>query len=275
MNPQFSITDDLSEKIKREREFHNEWAKSIRVEDLFVRESFEALTAIENQYVLKELGDLHGKKILDLGCGAGESSVYLALCGARVSACDIAEDFLALGRSLAGKFGVAVDFAQADTARLPYADETFDLVYGNGILHHVELAPTIQEIRRVLKKGGKAAFIEPLPYNPIINVYRWMARGVRTDDEKPLTFAQFRTLQEYFSEVRHEEFWLLSLVIFFHFFFVRRWHPSKVRYWKKVIEAADDYKTLFPKWQKIDHSLLRLLPFLRRLCWNSVLIGIK
>ena len=55
----------MKEKLEREKEFHNEWARSIKLEELMVRETFEAPTAIENHYALKELGDLKGRKVLD------------------------------------------------------------------------------------------------------------------------------------------------------------------------------------------------------------------
>lgn len=265
----------FTEKIEREREFHNQWAKTLDLDELLVREAFESPTAIENRHALLEMGRLQGKKILDLGCGAGESSVYFALCGADVHACDIAEDFLKVGEALARKYGVSVQFRQAEVGRLPYEDGTFDLVYGNGVLHHVDLLPAAKEIARVLKKDGKAVFIEPLPYNPIINVYRHLAKGVRTEDEKPLRFSQLRQVSTFFSEFRHEEFWLFSLSIFLHFYFVRRWNPSKVRYWKKIIEEGEAYRGSFATLQKWDGAALKMLPFLRRLCWNSVLVGVK
>ena len=259
----------------REREFHNVWAKSININELLVRETFEAPTAIENHYALSELGDLKDKKLLDLGCGAGETSVYLALVGAEVYACDVAEEFLGVAQALADKFNVKVNFQQAEASRLPYPNGFFDFVFGNGVLHHVELIPTAKEISRVLKKGGKAVFIEPLPYNPAINIYRQMAKELRTEDEKPLTFRQIQSLGAYFSSLKHKEFWLFSLFIFFHFYFVRGWNPSKVRYWKKVIEEGESYRRSFSFLQKMDHFSLKFLPFLRPLCWNTVVTAVK
>ena len=262
-------------KHQREKDFHDQWAKTIRLEDLKVRETFEAPTAIENHYALRQLGDLKGKKILDLGCGAGETSVYLAMQGAQVYACDIAEEFLKIAGALAEKHGVRLNLQQVEASRLPYAEGAFDFVYGNGVLHHVDLLPTAQEIHRVLKPGGKAVFIEPLPYNPLIQLYRWMAKAVRTEDEKPLTFGQLKKAGSFFSSFRHEEFWFFSLFIFFHFFFIRRWNPSKVRYWKKVIEEGENYKEMFSRLERFDRSFLRAFPFMKPLCWNTVLVATK
>jgi ubiquinone/menaquinone biosynthesis C-methylase UbiE len=263
------------DKIDRERIFHNEWAKSVKIAELLVRESFESPSAFENAYALKAMGDLRGKRLLDLGCGAGEASVYLALRGAEVHACDIAEDILSVAASLAIKFGVKLRLTQAEASHLPYDDEYFDIVYGHGVLHHVELVPTAKEIKRVLKGNGKAIFIEPLPYNPAIILYRRMAKDVRTEDERPLSFRQLDNMRPFFAGFSHKEFWLLSLMIFFHFYFVRRLDPSKVRYWKKVIEEGQSYEKTLRKLQRVDDILLGALPFMRYLCWITVIVATK
>lgn len=262
-------------KLIREEQFHDAWARSLRPEDVLVIESFEGPAALENAYIVRAFGDVKGKRILDLGCGAGEGAIYFATRGAQTSGCDISEEFLKVGRSTAERFGVRVDFKKADTAALPFADESFDFVYGNGILHHVDLFKTAQEVRRVLKKGGRAAFIEPLPYNPAINVYREMAKGVRTEDEKPLSFKKLDGLKPFFSEYSHAEFWFLTLLVFIHFYAVRRWNPSKVRYWKKVIEDGESYRGMLESLAKADETILGMLPFLRPLCWNTVVLVTK
>lgn len=265
----------LTEAQSRERKFHNEWAKAIRLEELLVKEAFEAPTAIENHYILANIGDLKGKKLLDLGCGAGESSVFFALKGAEVYACDIAEDFLAVAQRLAKKYGTKIRTAAAEAGSLPYPESFFDFVYGNGVLHHVDLASTAPEVHRVLKPGGKAFFIEPLPYNPVINLYRVMAKDVRTPDEKPLGYKAIKKFRSFFSESNQEAFWLSTLFIFFHFFFIKRWHPNKVRYWKRVIEAGEEYRTFFLRLQRLDEKLLKMMPFLRPFCWNTVISVVK
>ncbi len=259
--------------IQREREFHNQQAQSIDLDALLVRESFEAPTAIENRFILDQLAPYKSdSRILDIGCGFGESSVFFALQGYIVHAADVADSCLNVGTKLARKFNVDVKYVAAAANALPYPDNYFDIIYGNGFLHHVHLSSAAKEIHRVLKPGGKGFFIEPLPYNPVIHVYRALARGVRTDDERPLTFRQLKEFSQPFSEYQHQEFWFFSLFIFFHFFFIRRWHPSKVRYWKKVIEAGEEYRELFGKLQKMDRWVLKTFPFLKPLCWNSVIV---
>ena len=264
-------TEFDQDRVERERVFHNDWASSVKINELMVEPAFESPTALENQYILQEIGDFKSKKILDLGCGAGESSVYFAVRGAEVHACDISENLLQLAGQLAKSRGVAIQTYVCPAENLPFADNTFDLVYGNGVLHHVNLDPSMKEVARVMKPGAKGYFIEPLPYNPIINIYRWVARDVRTVDEKPLHFSQINSLRKSFSDLTHREFWLFSLYIFMHFFLVRRWHPSKVRYWKKVIEVGPEFSSMIGTLKKWDHRMMRIFPFLGFLCWNTVI----
>ncbi|MGL5509727.1 MAG: SAM-dependent methyltransferase, partial [Microcoleaceae cyanobacterium] len=68
----------IEDIFAKEQKFHDQWAATIDVEGIQVRDYFEACTAPENRYILKQLGDVRGKKLLDLGCGAGENSVYFA-----------------------------------------------------------------------------------------------------------------------------------------------------------------------------------------------------
>ena len=65
-----------SETITHQREaaFHDAWASSTKLEDVLVRECFEAPTALENQFILSRMGSLRDKRLLDIGAGLGESS---------------------------------------------------------------------------------------------------------------------------------------------------------------------------------------------------------
>lgn len=269
------MSERKTEKQKIEAEFHDRWAKAIDLDSLLVREAFEACTAVENRHAFESLSPVKGKRLLDLGCGAGETSVYFALQGARVTALDISPEMVEVCRRLARKHGVALEARTAVAEALPFGDASFDLVFGNGVLHHVELAAALREVRRVLRPGGKAAFIEPLKHNPVIGVYRHIASENRTPTEHPLGFGDFASIQRVFPRLEHREFWLTTLYLFLHFFFVERASPGKVRYWKKVISDADRYAGLFGALKRLDDRLLGLMPWMGRYCWNTVLVAEK
>src|SRR5258708_324976 len=72
-----NLATDASRR-ERESTFHDGWARSLRPDTVLVDETFVAATAVENQHVLSQFGDVRGKRILDYGCGAGEGGVYLA-----------------------------------------------------------------------------------------------------------------------------------------------------------------------------------------------------
>lgn len=261
-----------TDKQRTEQEFHDRWAKGIDLDGLLVDEAFTACTAMENKAAFEAISPVKGKKIFDLGCGAGETSVYLAKQGAIVTALDISPEMVAVGRRLAEKHGVKVEFLTGVAEKLPFPDDHFDAVFGNGVLHHVDLIPALREVKRIMKPGAKAAFIEPLKHNPVIDVYRRLAADNRTPDEFPLGFGDFERMKEVFPKLKHSEYWLFTLYIFIHFFVWERQSPSKVRYWKKVIEDAPKYERLVGFLKKLDKLALTLCPPLGRMCWNSVVV---
>ena len=108
---------------------------------------------------------------------------------------------VARSRTPAGRFLVA----EAERTGLP--DESFDLAVGKWVLHHVDVAAAAAELRRVLRPGGRAAFFENQDRNPVLRLARrrmWGARRlhwVGTEDERPLTRADFDTLRDTFDSV--------------------------------------------------------------------------
>lgn len=203
------------QKFIIERDFHDEWARSIDIDNINVRESFEASTALENQAVLRHFGDLKNKRILDLGCGAGEASVYFALKGADVYSVDISCEMLKKAQQLAQRYQVKVNTYCSSTEKIDFPDNYFDYIYGSSILHHANPLLTIRQAARVLKKDGKACFIEPLKHNPFINIYRAIAHDVRTPTEKAFGLKDLQFVREYFSGVGFEFCWLITLSVFY------------------------------------------------------------
>src|SRR4051794_5422840 len=95
------------------------------------------------------LGDVAGRRGLDFGCGHGMAAVVLARRGARVTAFDLSPGYLGEARARAAANGVHIEFVRADGKRLPFADASFDGVWGNAVLHHLDLDRAGGELRRV------------------------------------------------------------------------------------------------------------------------------
>jgi SAM-dependent methyltransferase len=163
---------------------------------------------------LAQLGDVPGRPVLDYGCGHGMAAVVLARRGAHVTAFDLSPGYLQEASRRAHANGVAVRFVQADGERLPFADASFDRVWGNAVLHHLDLGRAAPELRRVLRPGGVAVFCEPWGENPLLN---WARRRLpypgklRTPDEQPLRQRQVRLLRKVFPRVEVHGHQLLSM----------------------------------------------------------------
>ncbi len=260
-----------ADRIAREAHYHDQEADNFDPATTLVDESFTAITAVANQHILAEFGDLKGKRVLDYGCGASEGGVYLAKLGAQVVGMDVSSGQLANAHKLAAHHGVEIETRLVEGARIPAADDEFDLVYGNGVLHHVPLDSAVPELARVLKSTGKGCFIEPLPYNPLISVYRKLATKTRTEDERPLSWQDIEDLKKHFGDVSHRELWLTTQSVFLKFFLVDRVHPNTERYWKKIFTDAARVGWFFDPLKKVDDLLLQAVPLLRKLCWITVI----
>ena len=261
--------------LEAEEAFHDEWAASIDLDSIDVRQAFEACTAPENRFISEEMGDLTGMRVLDLGCGAGEAAVYFATRGAKAVASDLSDGMLQVAMRLAEKNGVTIETSKSSADQINFPDNTFDIVYAANLLHHVDTEKCLAEIHRVLKPGGRVFSWDPLAHNPVINVYRRMAMGVRTEDEHPLRMKDLQLFGKYFKSVKSKGTWLASLWIFLRFYFIERVHPNSERYWKKVIIEADRLKPKYERLEKIDKAILRVMPWMTRYCWNITVVGEK
>jgi SAM-dependent methyltransferase len=100
-----------------------------------------------------------GKRVLDVGCGAGTDLVRFARGGAIVSGVDISASAIALARQNFAQQGLTADLREADGEALPFADDTFDFVFAHGVVQYTARDQAlVAECRRVLKPGGTAVF---------------------------------------------------------------------------------------------------------------------
>lgn len=101
--------------------------------------------------------EVAGKKVLDAGCGTGIFSIIFAKNGAgSVTGIDISEGSLETATSLKEKFSLdTAQFQKEDMLELPFGDESFDIVWAWGTVHHtIDPLGAIEELIRVLKKEG-------------------------------------------------------------------------------------------------------------------------
>jgi 2-polyprenyl-3-methyl-5-hydroxy-6-metoxy-1,4-benzoquinol methylase len=261
-----------ADRFDRERTFHDAWADSETAAEVAVEPAFEHLTAPENRFILGEMGELRGARVLDLGTGLGESAVYFALRGARVTATDISPQMCALAARTAASRGVTIETVATPVEQLGVEPGAYDLVYGANLLHHLaDVDAALAAVHRALRPGGRCFFWDPLAYNPAIWVYRRLATAVRSEDEHPLTFAVLERFRRRFVNVRHREFWLTTLLLFVKYYAVDRVHPNESRYWKRILrEDPKRLRPWFAPLQALDSVLLRL-PGVRRLAWNTVI----
>lgn len=112
---------------------------------------------------------------------------------------NISEKELEIGIQDAKSATCAPTFMLMDAHQLDFEDNSFDVVFGAAILHHLDLEQSLREIQRVLKPGGVMFFAEPMDMNPVGRVVRMMTPGARTADEKPFRLGDLRMLRQHFA----------------------------------------------------------------------------
>jgi SAM-dependent methyltransferase len=209
----------LTTRLHNERRFHDEQA-SVRARVLQpndFRFSDESYLTHESWIApaFASLGDVRHLRVLDLGCGHGMASTVLARRGAQVTGCDLSPGYVREARNRAALNGVPARFLVCDGERLPFADGAFERIWGNAVLHHLDLRIAAKEFQRVLAPGGIAVFCEPWAGNRWLN---WARAGLpypgkqRTADETPLRPRDLQHLRAAFPRVHVGGHQLLSML---------------------------------------------------------------
>ena len=175
------------------------------------REFFEDLDQyhFEKLHHLPRLIDFNayrGKRVLDVGCGAGTDLARFARGGAIVTGVDLSSSAIVLAKDNFAQQGLAGDLRVADGEHLPFADDSFDFVFAHGVVQYTAFDKAlVDECRRVLKPGGTAVF---QVYNRIswLNALSKVMKVPLEHEDAPVlkrySAGEFRALLAGFRDVR-------------------------------------------------------------------------
>ncbi|MCU7934583.1 MAG: methyltransferase domain-containing protein [Candidatus Thiodiazotropha sp. (ex Dulcina madagascariensis)] len=216
----------------------------------------------EFEYIFEVFGDLRDKKVLIYGVGDQTSLIKDFIDrGAYVTAIDISSEAVKrIKENIAhNDYKNKCDVLEMDCENLTFEKDSFDIVFGRAIIHHLDIAKSLEKIHYVLKNGGKVAFVEPLGTNPVIQLYRRLTPKDRTPDEHPLLSSDLALFSEYFDRVHFKYLYALALLAFI----VRMTTKNDGVFMKS-----------FNSLRKMDDVLLKI-PGYRLLCWDVIISAEK
>lgn len=201
-------------RLDREREFHDRRFAEDSQRQQKVGKFYKITQSIQQQREKMLINSSKGVKVIEYGCGTGSYALKLAQQGAElVTGIDISPVAIKIAEEAAKAKGVAekTSFMVMNAENLEFEPNSYDLICGSGILHHLDLNLAINSIIKVLKADGKAIFLEPLGHNILINLYRRLTPSIRSEDEHPLLDRDLAFLEQHFKQAKIQYFYLTSL----------------------------------------------------------------
>ena len=238
----------------REKEFHNRLQSGSkgRFENIF----YKALLNAWNDFYNYLNSNAKNCEILDYGCGGGPIiERVIKFKTKKITGIDISEVSISKAKEKFKGMESKVMLLVDNCEETKFQDNKFDLIYGIGILHHLQTSKCIAEISRILKPGGMLLFIEPLGTNPLINLYRLLTPKSRSIDEHPLVSKDFEIIKSKFNIVKLKYYGFLTL-IFFPFY------------------SSSSKSKIFNLLIKLDQFLFKMKLF-RFFAWSTLIVARK
>ena len=205
----------LSEINLRERKFHNQLHSSGGEDRTQQNKFYKALYSLQVDFLDSLKTKTKSKDVLDYGCGIGNFAEKVkSFQPKKIVAVDISEEAIKKAKNRSESENSNIEYRVENCENLNLNSDTFDVVYGGGILHHLNLNKSLNELNRVLKKDGTIIFVEPLATNPLINLYRKFTPKARSSDEHPFVFNDIKLIKTIFKNVEIKYYGFLTLVFF-------------------------------------------------------------
>ena len=244
----------LTEINLREKKFHNNLQSKSkgRFENIF----YKALYSMYEDFNAYTSQKSKNKIVLDYGCGIGSVTQKIAtLKPSKLFGIDISEISISKAIENAKNLNLQINYSVDNCEETKFKAETFDLVFGSGILHHLDLEKSLVEINRILKKGGEMVFLEPLGANPLINFYRKLTPKSRSKDEHPFLKKDFNFISSLFKQVTVKYYGFFTLI-----FFLFYKNPQKSSVFKII--------------SKLDYYFFKIKYF-KNLAWSVMIVAKK
>lgn len=170
----------------------------------------------QKDFRFRLLGRLDGLSVLDVGCGTGDNAILLAAAGARVTGVDVSPRSVEIAARRAEATGVGHPprfvCAPIEAADLPL--RSFDVVWGDGVLHHVlpVLEQVLARLAELARPGARFVFAEPVNRLPALRRLR-EALPIPFDatrGERPLVEAELALIRRHVPDLRVRPFGLLG-----------------------------------------------------------------
>ncbi|HZF15732.1 MAG TPA: methyltransferase domain-containing protein [Steroidobacteraceae bacterium] len=204
------------ERLARERDFHNRRFADDSERTRRTQRFYDAIAYGFLLYKRRVQEESAGRSLLECGCGTDGLAFDMAASAQAVVGIDISEVAIAEADRIAAERRLPNVRFQLDNAEATsFAAAYFDVIAGSGIVHHLDIARSMHEFRRLLKEGGTAIFAEPLGHNPVLRWYRRRTPELRSVDEHPLLMSDLRAMARPFTSIRVTYFGLLAPLLGF------------------------------------------------------------
>ncbi len=206
-------------------------------------------------YLYDGLGDIAGRRVVEIGAGDGSNASRLCAMGADLFAVDFSAQSVRAIRRRAVSADMSVTPVRADAHELPFSNNSMDAAIITNTIMFLDKKKALAECRRVVRPGGIVALIEPLRYPHIIMLARLFESHFWKIKFRFLTIGELMELGSLFSGFSHREFFLLS---------------SFAVIAARVFPASSAILKSLDLFSQLDTSILDRIRFLRNFCYLTV-----